>query len=262
MKAIMKWSVAVLAALVLICGWGTIRSWAGYARASTQQAIEDAIPIDVQLGRLDQDVAGAEESIRECVRLAATAAFERDQAAERLEQLEDRRKGLLRDIAVMNEDLKKAPDRQKFVYDGREYGRFAVESDLRAKVGKAEVLGAHLQAQEKMVAIRSAGVANEEQKLASLAQRRSRLEIQSETLRAEYQHLTALDTAGKAGVDTSRLAEAEKLAAAIQRKLAISRKMIESGQLCDESGIRPVIVPQRSVTELADDLLYRVPIRE
>ncbi len=257
MSSWVKWAAGGTLALVVVLGWGTVRSWAAYARAATQEAIEEAIPIDVQLGRLDTDVAGTETAIREGVKHVATAAFERDEAIERQDQLRDRRKGLLRDIEALSEHLKQSPSRQKFIYEGREFSRLAVEGDLRQKVEKVTVLDEHLKSQHQIVEIRSAGVASEERNLAALAGRRSKLEIQAETLRAEYEQLKSLDQAGKAGVDTSRLAEAEKLAQGIKRKLGISRKMLESGQLCDENGIRPVVVPERSATELADDLLAR-----
>ncbi|MBI5368817.1 MAG: hypothetical protein HZA54_17410 [Planctomycetes bacterium] len=249
------WTAGVVALLSAVFGWSALSSWAGWARAEAAGRIEEAIPIEVQLGRLDQDVVATEGAIREGVKRVATSAFERDEAAQRRDQTRERRGGLLADVAALNADLKKCPKHPKFTYAGKEYTRAAVESDLRSKIEKVKVLEAHLASQERIVKIREAAVASEERDLIAIGERRSKLEIDAETLRAQHQELLALDTAGKAGMDTSRLAEAEKLALSIKRKLAIGRKMLETGQLVDEGGIHPVQIPDRSVTEMADEVL-------
>ncbi|MBI3270313.1 MAG: hypothetical protein HYZ53_14985 [Planctomycetes bacterium] len=219
--------------------------------------MEEATPVELQLARLDQEIAAGENDIREALTALATSSFEREEAARRLAETQDERVALRRKVEALHDDLKRHPRQTAFTYEGREYSRALAESDLRKKLCRMEALDASIASRTRILEAKGAGVGAGERTLIAMEERRAKLEVQAEGMRSEFEELKGLDQGGQLRIDSSRIAYAEGLAESIRRRLGVSRKMLETRQIVSDTCIDPTCGPNRSVTELADAALGR-----
>lgn len=222
-----KWGVLGVVGLGLVGGMLFGRDMASYVRSSARSmrtAVRDSVPIEFELRRardmLGEIIPEMHANIRliaqEEVEVAALKA-EIAQGRESLKDEENRIKALR---AALEQP------RAEYTFAGRNYARTEVAEDLMARFERFKESELVLASRVRLLDSREKSLAAAMQMLDKTRNEKRILEDRIEALAGQYRTLQAAATGSRFQVDSSKLAQTQKLITDIQKRLDVAERVL------------------------------------
>jgi hypothetical protein len=250
MRAI-KWGVLSLATLGVAGGaiFGSdLGSYFSSSARSVRSAVKDSVPMEFQLRRAHDLLDDVIPEMHANVRLVAQQGVEIDSLRADIDQSgknlidQNARIQKLRDALATSDS--------SFTFGRITYSRDQVKEDLANRLETVKEAQVILEGKQRLLE-------NRQKSLAALDRTRSQkalLESQIAALEGQYRLLQASSAGTSVQIDSSKLAQAERLIAQIKNKLDTSERVLAyEGKFTDP--VRVDIVSERDVMAQADDYL-------
>lgn len=220
------WVIGGVAALVVSSlGVHTTLSYLKTLHRGVGETVRDLTPIEFDLKRLKTAI----DDIEPQVRAAQKALAELDVAREYVQKDVARLEQTLRETEQQMRQVRAMLGQQldSYVVSGTTYSRTQLENDLARRLDRFEELEAELNAKKEILKQQDAAFAAAEKKVLAFQRQKDQLLAQAERLRAELDLVRSQQAAGQVRVDDSRVAEAQKLAEDVEKRIKVLQRTTE-----------------------------------
>ena len=236
---------------VLVGGLLFGKDLASYVRSSARgvrTVVKDSVPIEFELRRARDLLEDIIPEMRANIQLIAEEEVEvaslKAEIAESTEALETEQTR----IQTLRASLEQP--RAQYCFTGRNYSRGEVKADLASRFERFKESELVLTSRERLLVSREKSLNAAVQLLEKTKSEKSILENKIEALASQYRLVKAASVGSKIQVDSSKLAQTEKLIAQIQKRLNIAERVLAHESRFIES------IPVDTVVE--EDLVAQV----
>jgi hypothetical protein len=198
-----------------------------YVRSSARgvrTAVKDSVPIEFELRRardmLEEIIPEMHANIRLIAQEEVEVAALKGEIAKGQEALKDE-ENKIKTLRVALEQ-----PRVEYSFAGRNYGRSEVKADLAARFERYKESELVLASRVKLLDSREKSLAAAMQMLEKTRSQKRILEDRTEALASQYRTLQAAATGTKFQVDSSKLAQTQKLITDIQKRLDVAERVL------------------------------------
>lgn len=232
-------------------------SFLGYARTAgngIKDVIVDSIPIEFQLDRArDMLKNDLEPEIRAMKHTVAESQIK----LERLQAKLKAKQGVVTqsrlEIMVRRDELNS--DKTTFLVShggtDHSYTKAQLENDLKKRLERFKLLDSTFNTEMKVLAVRTAAVEANENKVAKLLAAKEDLKLQIEDLEARVMHLKATETVNDSEFDESKMSDIQDLLDSLDAKVDVRERELEI------EGIETDLIPVET-GESSNDILSEV----
>jgi len=222
-----KWGVMGVVGLGLVGGMLFGKDAVSYVKSSARgvrTAVKDSVPIEFELRRARDMIEEIIPEMHANIRLIAQEEVEvaalrgeisRSQAA--LKEEEDK----IKTLRVALEQ-----PRVEYSFAGRTYGRNEVKEDLAARFERFKESEVVLASRIKLLDTREKSLAAAMQMLEKTKNQKRILEDRIEALAGQYRTLQAAATGSQFQLESSKLAQTQKLISDIQKRLDVAERVL------------------------------------
>ena len=222
-----KWGVMGVVGLGLVGGMLFGKDAVSYVRSSARgvrTAVKDSVPIEFELRRardmLEEIIPEMHANIRLIAQEEVEVAALKGEIAKGQEALKDE-ENKIKTLRVALEQ-----PRVEYSFAGRNYGRSEVKADLAARFERYKESELVLASRVKLLDSREKSLAAAMQMLEKTRSQKRILEDRTEALASQYRTLQAAATGTKFQVDSSKLAQTQKLITDIQKRLDVAERVL------------------------------------
>lgn len=233
-----------------VFGWPTVASYVMTSRRLARQELADSTPLSFHLERLHQMVTDLAPEVQR--NRAALAEAEVD--VEHLEKEIDERQSALdqsKSRILQLRSLLNSPDERLWI-GGREYGRTAVESELATKLDAYNAAEETLDGRRGLLNARRDVAQAARAKVDGYERQLRELDIRTTEVDSQFQLLESRKGYQTLAFDRSKLAEAQRLAADLRRKIDVANKIVDAEGVA-QNGIALGGPVRRSVASEVDE---------
>lgn len=242
-------AAAIVATALAVMGVRTAWSYLRTSQRVVQKGIEDSTPLEFHLERLRQMVDDLAPEVRRNRTLLAEAEVD----VEHLQIEVAQQQGKLtqsRDQIIRQRKLLSNSDSDLFI-GGHKYTRQQVETDLAEKLDAYSATEATLQAKQHLLDARREVVDSSRKKLQSYQRQNQQLDVQVAQLDSQLRLVESREGPHKLEFNHSKLAEAQRLADYVKRKLDVAQRVLEDSSVA-EDGIPDEYLTNRDVMREVD----------
>ncbi len=223
-----KWGVMGTVGLSLLGGLLFGKDIISYAKSSAKgvrSAVKDAVPIEFELRRardlLEEIIPEMQANIRRIAEDEVEVAALKDEIAKNQEALTNEQ-GKIKVLRVALDQ-----PRAQYAFAGRNYSHDEVKQDLAGRFERLRESEVVLASKVRLLDQRERSLDNARQLLAKTTSEKQVLEHKIEALTSQYR-LVQATAAGSANLqmDSSKLAQTEKLIAQIQKRLDVAERVL------------------------------------
>ena len=246
-----KWGVMGTVGLGLLGGMLFGKDILSYAKSSAKHVrttVKDSVPIDFELRRardlLEEIIPEMQANIRVIAQEEVEVAALKGEITKGKDGLNDEQSKI--------KTLRVALDqpRAQYAFAGRNYSHDEVKHDLAARFERFRESEVVLASKTKVLESRERSLDAARAQLAKTASQKRILESKIEALTGQYRLVKAASTGAKFQMDSSKLAQTEKLIAQIQKRLDVAERVLAAESKFVES------IPVDTVVEA--DLMAQV----
>jgi hypothetical protein len=222
-----KWGVMGTVGLGLLGGMLFGKDIISYARSSAKgvrAAVKDSVPIEFELRRardlLEEIIPEMQTNIRVIAQEEVEVAALKGEIAKHREGLNDEQSKI--------KTLRVALDqpRAQYAFAGRNYSHDEVKHDLAVRFERFKESELVMATKVKVLESRERSLDGARQLLAKTSSEKRILESRIEALASQYRLVKAAATGSKIQVDSSKLAQTEKLITQIQKRLDVAERVL------------------------------------
>jgi len=222
-----KWGVMGTVGLGLLGGMLFGKDIISYARSSAKgvrAAVKDSVPIEFELRRardlLEEIIPEMQTNIRVIAQEEVEVAALKGEIAKLREGLNDEQSKI--------KTLRVALDqpRAQYAFAGRNYSHDEVKHDLAVRFERFKESELVMATKVKVLESRERSLDGARQLLAKTSSEKRILESRIEALASQYRLVKAAATGSKIQVDSSKLAQTEKLITQIQKRLDVAERVL------------------------------------
>jgi hypothetical protein len=222
-----KYGVMGVVGLGLVGGIIFGKDMVSYVKSSARgvrTAVKDSVPIEFELRRARDLLEDIIPEMHANVRLIAQEEVE---VAALKGEIEKGREGL-RDEESKIKTLRVALEqpRVEYTFAGRNYGRSEVKTDLAARFERYKESEMVLASKVKLLDNREKQLAGAMQMLEKTKSQKRLLEDRIEGLASQYRLVKAASVGSQFQLDSSKIAQTEKLIAEIQKRLDVAERVL------------------------------------
>jgi hypothetical protein len=222
-----KWGVMGVVGLGLVGGMLFGKDAVSYVKSSARgvrMAVKDSVPVEFELRRAKDMIEEIIPEMHANIRLIAQEEVEvaalkgeiaKGQAALRDEE------NKIKSLRVALEE-----PRVEYSFAGRTYGRSEVKTDLAARFERFKESEVVLASRVKLLDTREKSLTAAMQMLEKTKSQKRILEDRIEALASQYRTLQAAATGTQFQVDSSKLAQTQKLISDIQKRLDVAERVM------------------------------------
>jgi chromosome segregation ATPase len=223
-----KWGVMGTVGLSLLGGLLFGKDIISYAKSSAKgvrSAVKDAVPIEFELRRardlLEEIIPEMQANIRRIAEDEVEVAALKDEIAKNQEALTNEQ-GKIKVLRVALDQ-----PRAQYAFAGRNYSHDEVKQDLAGRFERLRESEVVLASKVRLLDQRERSLDNARQLLTKTTSEKQVLEHKIEALTSQYR-LVQATAAGSANLqmDSSKLAQTEKLIAQIQKRLDVAERVL------------------------------------
>lgn len=222
-----KWGVMGLVGLGLVGGMLFGRDAVSYVKSSARgvrTAVKDSVPVEFELRRARDMVEEIIPEMHANIRLIAQEEVEvaalKGEIAKGQAALKDE-ENKIKTLRVALEQ-----PRVEYSFAGRNYGRTEVKEDLAARFERFKESEVVLASRVKLLDTREKSLAAAMQMLEKTKSQKRILEDRIEALAGQYRTLQAAATGSQFQVESSKLAQTQKLISDIQKRLDVAERVL------------------------------------
>jgi len=222
-----KWGVMGVVGLGLVGGMLFGKDAVSYVKSSARgvrTAVKDSVPVEFELRRARDMIEEIIPEMHANIRLIAQEEVEvaalKGEIAKGTEALKDE-ENKIKTLRVALEQ-----PRVEYSFAGRNYGRNEVKTDLAARFERYKESELVLASRVKLLDSREKSLAAATQMLEKTRSEKRILEDRIEALASQYRILQAAATGTKFQVDSSKLAQTQKLITDIQKRLNVAERVM------------------------------------
>ena len=223
-----KWSIILSVSLmflgILVLGrsfWGHVHT----ATRSARQAVQDNIPIEMELARARNMIDAIVPELRSNIQVIANEEVEVEHLRNEIERIAARHQRQAANLAGMREQL--SSDQVIFVVAGRQVVRKELTDKLARELQKYKNSQAILASKQTLLERRQQSLHAAMALLDKTRARKAELEQQVELLATQHRLLKAESVGSSMSIDGSQATQADQLIAQIQKRLDTAQKVIE-----------------------------------
>jgi hypothetical protein len=216
---------AVLLLLGLLFG----RDAFSYATTSigwVRQSVHDAVPVDFELKRARDMIAGLKPEIERNMHLIAKEEVEVKGLKDQLAAGEKSLAKSKSEIERLASDLKRGDS--NFVYCGKAYTSRQVETDLTQRLETHKVKAATLDKLSQILGARERGLTAGREKLKAMQAAKSQLEVDVANLEARYEMVRVAQSTSEFNFDDSHLSRTKDMVKGIGAKIEVAEKLVNA----------------------------------
>lgn len=219
----------LLGALVLMVGTFAVfgsRAWS-YARSTVhgwRTAMEDNVPVEYELERAREMLDEVIPEMHANIRMIAKEEVELEQLKKDIQRSREAMAEQEAKISRLSDLLE--TQKVRFVFGKNEYTREEVKRDLASKFERYKEARLVLAGKEKLVQQRKRSLQSAIEMLDKARSRKALLEQKVAALASKHRLIEAASVGSQLNVRNSKMAEAEKLLTDIQKRLAVSERVL------------------------------------
>lgn len=222
-----KWGVMGVVGLGLVSGMLFGKDAISYVKSSARgvrTAVKDSVPVEFELRRARDMIEEIIPEMHANIRLIAQEEVEvaalKGEIAKGQEALRDE-ENKIKTLRVALEQ-----PRVEYSFAGRNYGRNEVKTDLAARFERYKDSELVLASRVKLLDNREKSLTAAMQMLEKTKSQKRILEDRIEALASQYRTMQAAATGSKFQVDSSKLAQTQKLITDIQKRLDVAERVM------------------------------------
>lgn len=222
-----KWGVMGVVGLGLVGGMLFGKDAVSYVKSSArgvQTAVKDAVPVEFELRRARDMIEEIIPEMHANIRLIAQEEVEvaalKGEITKSQAALQDE-EGKIKTLRVALEE-----PRVQYSFAGRTFGRSELKEDLAARFERFKESEVVLASRVKLLDTREKSLAAAMQMLEKTKSQKRILEDRIEALASQYRTLQAAATGTQFQVDSSKLAQTQKLIGDIQKRLDVAERVL------------------------------------
>lgn len=219
----------LLVLLLLLFSSRGIWSLLATTKDNIAQAVEDKIPIDVQLGMASKMIEALEPQIKDHKRYIALEELRVADLEKKLKEDEGKLAKRWSDIERMRDDLAKGGS--SFVYAGRNYTSQEVETDLAGKFDRFTTSESTVEQNRKVLEFRKKALSAAQDKLRELVAAKEKLELEVEELAAKLKLVEVAKTASELNIDDSQVGKTRDFLQGIKARINVEEKLAQADGL-------------------------------
>jgi hypothetical protein len=252
----LKYGIITVAGIALIGGVVFGKDLCSYLSSGSKflrTAAKDQVPIEFELQRARDLVDDIVPEMQANVRLVAQQEVEitglREEIASARQSLDSERGKLTK--------LRGCLDTQdvSFVIGNVTYSRDQVKTELVRKLDLVREADVVLSGKERLLDNRQKSLAGAMQMLERTRSQKALLEGQIASLESQYRLVQAASVGSGSRIDTSKLAQTQKLIADIKKQLDVSERVLAHESRFIEPMAIDAVVDEKDVTRAADEYL-------
>jgi hypothetical protein len=222
-----KFGLLAIGAVALAGGLAFGTDAFSYVTSSTRSvrsAVKDAVPIEFQLRRARDLVDDIIPEMHANIRLIAHQEVEIDALKRDIEQSRQRLAEERTKITKLRDAL--ASKNESFSFSGVSYTREQVKDDLARRLENVKEAELVLSSKERLLSNQSKALAVAMQALERTRSQKALLESQIAALASQHKLLQATSAGSTVLVDTSKLAQSERLILEVKKQLDVSERVL------------------------------------
>ena len=231
----------LLLGTICVLGLGTflfgtdLFSYIGTATGNIRQSVTNQVPIEFEIDRAKNQVAGLLPEIKTNMDTIAKEEVELERLDKQIAKLETRIADSKDEILTLQGDLTTQATAIRFTYSGRTYTRSQVESDLDNRLKRHQVDETTLDSLTRMRQVRHTSLQTARQQLSSYLAAKRELEVQIEQLVARKKMVDLAKTTSEFHFEDGSLGEVKSLVADIDARIAVEERLLgTSSDLANE----------------------------
>jgi len=252
-----KFGLISLGAIALAGGLAFGTDALSYLTSSTRSvrtAVKDAVPIEFQLRRARDLVDDIIPEMHANIRLIAQQEVEIDALKRDIDQSRQRLADERTQITRLRDSLAKKDE--SFTFSGVTYTRDQVKDDLARRLDNVKEAELVLTSKERLLANQSKALTVAMQALERTRSQKALLESQIAALASQNKLLQATSAGSTVMVDTSKLAQSERLIQEVKKQLDVSERVLAHESRFAQS-IKVDAVSEREVLSQAEEYLAK-----
>ncbi len=222
-----KWGVMGTVGLGLLGGMLFGKDIISYAKSSAKgvrTAVKDSVPIEFELRRARDLLEEIIPEMQTNIRVIATEQVEIAALKGEIAKNRDALDGEQSKIKTLRLALEQP--RAQYAFAGRNYSHDEVKGDLAARFERFKESEVVLASKIKVLESRERSLGAAQQMLEKTASQKRILESKIEALTGQYRLVKAASTGAQFQMDSSKLAQTEKLIAQIQKRLDVAERVL------------------------------------
>jgi chromosome segregation ATPase len=240
-----------LAVVVTSLGIGTTWSYLKTAWRSVGDTIRGATPVTFELQRLDTMVRELQPEIRQSARVVAQLEVEVEDLEKEIGILRSEQEQLFAQMRKLREEL--GSNKSEFEFAGQRFSRAEVERDLSRRLDVYEERQVVLAAKEELLEQKRRTLEAARSKVMEYRRAYDQLVAKQQSLKAQLAMLESAAAVGKVEIDSTKLAEAQRLAKEIEQRLRVTQRVLDADRV-PEGEIPLEEVSPKSAAERFDQL--------
>lgn len=216
-------------AIVLLLGLLFGRDAVSYTTTTlgwVRQSVNDAVPVEFELTRARDMIAGLRPEIERNMHLIAKEEVEVKGLKDQLASSEKSLAKSKSEIERLASDLKRGDS--NFVYCGKSYTSRQVETDLSQRLETHKVKQATLDKLSQILAARERGLTAGREKLKAMQAAKSQLEVDVANLEARYEMVRVAQSTSEFNFDDSHLSRTKEMVKGIGTKIEVAEKLVNA----------------------------------
>jgi tellurite resistance protein len=216
-------------AIVLLLGLLFGRDAVSYTTTTlgwVRQSVNDAVPVEFELTRARDMIAGLRPEIERNMHLIAKEEVEVKGLKDQLAVGEKSLAKSKSEIERLASDLKRGDS--NFVYCGKAYTSRQVETDLTQRLETHKVKQATIDKLSQILAARERGLVAGREKLKAMQAAKSQLEVDVANLEARYEMVRVAQSTSEFNFDDSHLARTKEMVKGIGTKIEVAEKLVNA----------------------------------
>jgi hypothetical protein len=214
--------------------------------------VKDAVPIEFQLRRARDLVDDIIPEMHANIRLIAQQEVEIDALKRDIDQSRQRLADERTQITKLRDSL--AGKDESFTFSGVTYTRDQIKDDLARRLDNVKEAELVLSSKERLLANQSKALAVAVQALERTRSQKALLESQIAALASQHKLLQATSAGSTVLVDTSKLAQSERLILEVKKQLDVSERVLAHESRFAQA-IKVDAVSEREVLTQAEEYL-------
>ena len=216
----------LLLLLVLLFGGRSLWYLATTTGENIVDAVEERIPIDVQLDRARKMIEGLEPQIKKHKRDIALEELRVADLETKLEEDKEKLATLWGAIERRRDDLAKGET--TFVYAGKNWTPEQVEFDLTIKFDRYTTSESTLEQNRKVLDLRKTALSAAQDELRELEAAKEKLELEVEELAAKLKTVEVAKAADELNIDNSQLGETREFVQQLRARINVEEKLTQA----------------------------------
>ncbi len=243
------WVIGGVGALIVgVLGIQTTVGILQGGRRVVREAVQDLVPLEVDLKNLYASIEELDPAIRAAQRQVAQLEVDVEYQEKNLAALREAQEKSLAEMKKLRGIL--AEERETYEIGGRQYTRQELDRDLGQRLERFKLGDAEQKAKEELLKQHKERLDSAKQKLNEFRHQREMLVAKAESLQSQLELLRSQQAIGSVKIDDSKMASMQQLAENVERRIKVLARTLEE----EKPGEIPVDVDTRSAVEKFDEL--------